>query len=359
MPQAGGSFYSNETVDSAKSHYVTCWPILVRASALWLNEEGFELAAESVAEKDARNSSWFHLLLGLCVEALSTPTADAPVDPVPACLSALAYLFKCSWPCDAIARDEPTCVELLGVMHRILLAYTQRERQSAALLVVRAIVLATVAREERDRVGSDRLDVGKSVVFATLQIAMCVLFRRFPFLKEIGGDDVVATRSRLTGSDDDELAAIVIGLIPAVLELCDAETSVDVLPTVLLIVVNVWKVAVTLATSRALLSSCLQALKTIFTCSLLDDEQSRKQWIELLQSAYFTILDSAEELTSSPDNQTFVNVLVSLGSIHLSAPESVTATEMLIQKSVAIFKSALNSKESQVRKIIPNFSKLT
>eukprot|EP00118_Oscarella_pearsei_P004846 m.21368 g.21368 ORF g.21368 m.21368 type:complete len:1962 (+) comp28164_c0_seq1:139-6024(+) len=351
LPPNGGFFYSNETIDAAKTYYLTCWPVLVQAAALWLYEEGFE--GSSSEEDGGQCSNWFYLLLGLCVEALGTPTADDPVDPVSACLDALVHLFKCSWPCQAIGKESSMCIEVLGVMHRILLAYPQPERQQSALQIVKSVVSASVGASHR--VASGQLEVGKSVVFGALQIAMCLLFQRFPSLKCVNDRTGKHQQQKQRGPSaagnaiSDELAAQVISLIPSVLELCEPEASVEVLPTVLLLVVNIWEEVVEM-NSRVLLSSCLQALTVVFECSLLQDDQCSRKWIDLLQSAYFTMLNAAEKKTASPNSQqTCINVLVSLGTIQLAATETVTATEELIQRCTAIFESAINSTDAQVQ----------
>lgn len=41
LPQEGGAFYHPDTMDTARGHYKRCWPPILYALAIWLNEKGF------------------------------------------------------------------------------------------------------------------------------------------------------------------------------------------------------------------------------------------------------------------------------------------------------------------------------
>lgn len=73
LPHDGGAFYTNDTIDSSRPHYVACWPPILHAAALWLNAGGhlsYNDANEANQDNTANNnpvdsgSDKFHLLFG-------------------------------------------------------------------------------------------------------------------------------------------------------------------------------------------------------------------------------------------------------------------------------------------------------
>ena len=114
LPFDGGAFYSNDTAESARKHYKATWTPILEAAAVWLTYGGgFDNMAESeeVEEADeAANAAVksspedvsrdrFHLLLGVCVEALSNTrsASDLTKDQVLGCLKSLAALLDSPW----------------------------------------------------------------------------------------------------------------------------------------------------------------------------------------------------------------------------------------------------------------------
>lgn len=43
LPHDGGAFYTTDTMESARPHYVESWAPILHAATLWLNARGFEM----------------------------------------------------------------------------------------------------------------------------------------------------------------------------------------------------------------------------------------------------------------------------------------------------------------------------
>lgn len=72
LPHDGGAFYTNDTIDSSRPHYMACWPPILHAAALWLNAGGhnhlnaIEMNNDNLVNNnpgDTGNDK-FHLLFG-------------------------------------------------------------------------------------------------------------------------------------------------------------------------------------------------------------------------------------------------------------------------------------------------------
>lgn len=87
LPHDGGAFYTTDTMESARPHYVESWAPILHAATLWLNARGFEMGDnnqekattnltnnnnhnnnnnnnEATASKTNMNVERFHLLFG-------------------------------------------------------------------------------------------------------------------------------------------------------------------------------------------------------------------------------------------------------------------------------------------------------
>ncbi len=70
LPSDGGTFYTPDTVESARPHYKKAWPPILYAASLWLKESGFtsvdkdDSKPANMQTKDS-DTDRFHLLLGM------------------------------------------------------------------------------------------------------------------------------------------------------------------------------------------------------------------------------------------------------------------------------------------------------
>ena len=264
LPHDGGAFYSNDTIESARLHYLSAWSSILEASAVWLTyDHGFENIheellvttteecqyalsgcenigigqresslvnsqqkgmGEDLSNASTINSNRFHLLLGICMEAMSNTrsAADLTKDQVLACLRSLRALFDSDWARKSVLVDPKDCsspvttilVEICNGLHRTVLTRDETpEIQIRALEVLQLILLCSAERLEcakrrklndlgvpankklpKDSVEmnqlpllgeggeSGKLNPSTSVVFAALEVCFCVLVRYHPEL---------------------------------------------------------------------------------------------------------------------------------------------------------------------------------
>ncbi|GAB6024418.1 hypothetical protein CHUAL_009582 [Chamberlinius hualienensis] len=147
----GGAFYSADTMESARIHYQNSWAPILHAAALWLNNTGFDATDEKSKAKENLNTDWFHLVFGICMEALCSPRSTEPLECVLVCLQALFKLLDSIWSRSIIGEDTQLSVELCNVLHRLLLT---RENPSAQLKVM--VVLGQLMAASKESLAAKR-----------------------------------------------------------------------------------------------------------------------------------------------------------------------------------------------------------
>jgi hypothetical protein len=342
LPFDGGAFYTNDTVEQTRPHYKATWPPILEAACVWLTygrgfdnvrrekkteQEGVEGSsnlglgpANASASKNPEeiNSDRFFLLFGICMEALSNRrSADLTPDEVSSCLKALKALLDNGWTrSEVLAKEHQLLVELCNVLHRTVLT---RDSPSVHLLVmdVLKMVLATAmerleARKKKKRKdlsvpanqleepggeldllgegGDDgHVEPGRSVVFATLEVCLCVLVRHYPDLSpraaNINSVMAIQAKSRLKGrrltDEQCRLVSAALASLAALPGLCSPLGAVTVLPSVLWLLTGVlkeaaWKVVGEDAVAGAAdgqIASALQGLKAIACSPYSSDER--------------------------------------------------------------------------------------
>ncbi|XP_014676647.1 PREDICTED: HEAT repeat-containing protein 5B-like [Priapulus caudatus] len=407
LPPEGGAFYKAETIESTRPLYRDAWYPIVHAAALWLNNGGFENvaaerekvdvegstnlglgAANASATKvpDEINTDRFHLIQGICVEALCSPRTVHPVECVMACLNALHQLLDKPWSRSVIGQDQSLGVELLNVLHRLLLTRELASTQTLVIDVARQVLKTAqehlelakrVKAKEADLPANQDLEsplvgeggesgeivIGKSLVFAFLEVCMCLLVRHMPQLnpalptaappqqqqqprREVA-PPLTPEAQQLVGS-----AVHIMSELPA---LCTPQGSLNVLPTVLILTTGVLKytsprqIEETVAPSTAC-TSALHSLKHLTAHPMARDRSCGDTWVALLRSSLTTILDFAEPdpTTNWPGMDETVTMLA-LAVFIVSSPPEVVCVPILHDKCVNVFREALEAKYHVVR----------
>ncbi|ERE72582.1 HEAT repeat-containing protein 5A [Cricetulus griseus] len=265
LPVEGGAFYTAETSENARLHYHSSWALILHAAALWLTSTGFADPDEGAAN-------------------LSRPDLG---------------------------------IELLNVLHRVILTRESPAIQLASLEVVRQIICAAQEHVKEKRRSAEVDDgaseketlpefgegkdtgglvPGKSLVFATLELCVCILVRQLPELnpKLTGGPRVKAAKPQTLSEEGSKLvtaALVILAELPAV---CSPEGSISILPTILYLAIGVLReTAVKLPGGQlsSTVTASLQALKGILTSPMARAEKSHAAWTSLLQNALATVLD--------------------------------------------------------------------
>lgn len=402
LPPNGGAFYSMDTMDSARPHYRASWPSMVRATALWLDGCGFEGHRNSrmgdAAEDEERtgglgdgceetNVSRFHLVFGICLEALCSPRSMEPLDTVVTCLHSLHTLLDSTWSRSVLGQDTQLCIELCNVLHRLLLT---RECLSAQLLVmdvVRQVVRA--AQEElqarrRQKLremgpanqepkgpdesllmaeGGSEGDIvpGKSLVFAVLEVCLCVLVRQMPSLNPslpvIGTATANSMKNMGHGGLSAHGAALVataLGVMTDMPALCSPAGSVTVLPSILFLLTGTLKETARDGPTSGgeagePVSTALRCLKTLAAAPYTRDERCCAEWAQLLQSALAKVLDITKTGPDKDGKVDEVSMLLAVATFLLNAPPHAVCVPNLRYPCLNLFKQAFESDSVQVR----------
>ncbi|XP_027313510.2 HEAT repeat-containing protein 5A isoform X2 [Anas platyrhynchos] len=399
LPAEGGTFYTAETIENARPHYYNSWALILYATALWLTTTGFIVVdpdegvtnlsrpvtpttmcqdsstRPSVKSPEDVNTDRFHLILGISVEFLCSPRSDAAMENIIACLHALQALFDVPWPRSKIGGDQELGVELLNVLHRLILTRESPDIQLAALEVVRLILFAAQEHVKEKRRSAEVDDgaaeketlpefgegkdtgglvPGKSLVFATLELCVCILVRQLPQLnpKLTCSPAVQSGKHLLLSEDGSRLVSAALVILSDVPAICSPEGSVSVLPTILYLIIGVLKeTAVKLQDGQLPLTvaASLQALKGLLSSPMARAEKSRTAWTDLLRSALVTVLDCWDQVDGLQQQRDEVSLLTAITVFILSSSPEVTTIECLQKRCIEKFKITLDSKDPFVQ----------
>ncbi|NXV60936.1 HTR5A protein, partial [Molothrus ater] len=399
LPAEGGTFYTAETIENARPHYYSSWALILYATALWLTSTGFivvdpdegvtnlsrpvtptTMCQDSstrplVKSPEDVNTDRFHLILGISVEFLCSPGSDAAMENIIACLHALQALFDVPWPRSKIGGDQELGVELLNVLHRLILTRESPDIQLAALEVVRLILFAAQEHVKEKRRSAEVDDgaaeketlpefgegkdtgglvPGKSLVFATLELCVCILVRQLPQLnpKLTCSPAVPPGKHLLLSEDGSRLVAAALVILSDVPAICSPEGSVSVLPTILYLIIGVLKeTAVKLRDGQLPLTvaASLQALKGLLSSPMARAEKSQNAWTNLLRSALVTVLDCWDQVDGLLQELDEISLLTAITVFVMSTSPEVTTVECLQKRCMEKFKTTLDSKDPLVQ----------
>ncbi|XP_032098559.1 HEAT repeat-containing protein 5A [Sapajus apella] len=399
LPAEGGAFYTAETSENAKLHYYNSWALILHATALWLTSTGFVVAdpdegasnlsrpvtptsmcqgsssGATIKSPEDVYTDRFHLILGISVEFLCSLRSDATMESITACLHALQALLDVPWPRSKIGSDQDLGIELLNVLHRVILTRESPSIQLASLEVVRQIICAAQEHVKEKRRSAEVDDgaaeketlpefgegkdtgglvPGKSLVFATLELCVCILVRQLPELnpKLTGSPGVKATKPQMLSEDGSRLvsaALVILSELPAV---CSPEGSISILPTILYLTIGVLReTAVKLPGGQlsSTVAASLQALKGILSSPMAQAEKSHTAWTDLLRSALTTILDFWDPVDETHQELDEVSLLTAITVFILSTSPEVTTIPCLQKRCIDKFKATLDIKDPMVQ----------
>uniref|UniRef100_A0A667XVW1 HEAT repeat-containing protein 5A n=1 Tax=Myripristis murdjan TaxID=586833 RepID=A0A667XVW1_9TELE len=389
LPAAGGSFYTAETVNQARAHYSSSWAPILHATSLWLHSTGFVMSEDGPANlsrpatptsmgqhgsvggaksPEDVSSDRLHLILGISVEFLCSPHSEDQMENITSCLRALQALLDVSWPRAKVGNDQALSVELLSVLHRLMVTREAAAVQLAVLDLVRQIVTAAqehvkekrhsaevddgaAEKETLPEFGEGRdtggLIPGRSLVFAALELCLCVLLRKLPQLSpRLAGSTPAGSVWTLSDSDC-HLVSSALAVLSDLPSICSPEGSVSILPTVLYLLLGVLRELVHLPGLSLLVQASLQALKAVLSSPMSRQEKSRGAWTLLLRSALNTLLGYWEP--GDPGcvvDQ--VSLLTALTVFLLSTAPDVCTVQPLHALSLQRFTAAMDAKDPLV-----------
>ncbi|XP_064221839.1 HEAT repeat-containing protein 5A isoform X6 [Aotus nancymaae] len=312
---------------------------------------------------------------GISVEFLCSLRSDATMESITACLHALQALLDVPWPRSKIGSNQDLGIELLNVLHRVILTRESPSVQLASLEVVMQIICAAQEHVKEKRRSAEVDDgaaeketlpefgegkdtgglvPGKSLVFATLELCVCILVRQLPELnpKLTGSPGVKATKPQMLSEDGSRLvsaALVILSELPAV---CSPEGSISILPTILYLTIGVLReTAVKLPGGQlsSTVAASLQALKGILSSPMAQAEKSHTAWTDLLRSALTTILDCWDPGDETHQELDEVSLLTAITVFILSTSPEVTTIPCLQKRCIDKFKATLEIKDPMVQ----------
>ncbi|TWW78668.1 HEAT repeat-containing protein 5B [Takifugu flavidus] len=308
-----------------------------------------------------------HLMLGVSIEFLCFPRPEEPIEHVMSCLQALTTLLESPCAKIHIASDQLLAVELLNVLHRLLLTRDPPAVQLQVTAVVQETVRAALEHLQRWRShqgkeeegeqeeGGDtgELVPGRSLVFAAMELLVFILVRHIPQLNTRVKESPshVPLRPQRLPEESARLVANTVSILAELPSLCSAAGSMTILPTVLFLITGVLRETAVKAADGSVpvpVSAALQAIKTILTSPLAQEESVQTQWTGLVRSSLASVLEYSQPDESRPDMDE-VSMLTAITLFLLSASTELVGVNVLQKGCLDRFRSALNSSDPWVR----------
>lgn len=305
LPHDGGAFYTPDTINSSKPHYLASWPPILYAASLWLKDEGFQLhlnsnsntknATESSNSSDSSSfetnnnishgslsADRFHMIFGICMEALcSARTSEKPKNVI-SCLQSMYTIFDSQWARRQLVKDKVLTIELCNVLHRQILTSDDLFVQLLCIEILKQSVRASKEQlderrdefleqnknnentdnislqEQIDQMGeggsSGEITPGSSHIYAVLEVCLCLFVRQIPTMNP-GAANTVQFRQDLIAKtalssqsffnklaeDNGRLVASALECVEELTTLCSPKGALAILPTILYITTSIIK----------------------------------------------------------------------------------------------------------------------
>lgn len=387
LPHDGGAFYTNDTKDSSRPHYSASWPPILHAAALWLNADGFRNSLtettidndNSVNNNNNSVSNQFHLLFGICMEALCGTKSSELLESIITCLKALYTLLESNVSKEFIIADKSLAIELCNVLHRLILTRDNHVSQFLCMEILKQVITAAdqqleASKQEKlrnidnpdDSVISDLDFLGEggeigdispenSLVFAILEVCLCLLVRQLPALSPTP-NSIIMNSMRVTRNctESSRLIAAAVSTMENLHKLCSPKGAQLVLPTVLYLTTGVIKEIATkhvdnhnnIANNSAV-QAALHCLKVLATDKYSNDERC-DSWYRLLQSALAKIIDLAKTGIDGNSKIDDVTMMLAIAVFVLHAPSKVVIAPNLQYPCINHFRQCLQSENPTV-----------
>ncbi|XP_008187609.1 HEAT repeat-containing protein 5B isoform X4 [Acyrthosiphon pisum] len=353
LPHEGGAFYTSSTIDSSRSHYKNAWPPILYALSLWLNSEDFKDENTSIT-KELQDK--FYLIFGICTEAICNQRTLENVDNFITCLKSLYTILDSPLARRMMMKNCILAVETLNIMHKLLLTNDSIEVQQTIMNIVKQIVKAAQedlkiknsnSANEKSLGSSTAADVAclgdggqdgvlehdKSIVFATLEVCMCLIVRQIPDMNPT--PLVSSTRKLHSNCLNHNVIAITLNIMAQLPNLCSPSGGVQILPTIAYLITNVLKELgennSSNETSKNKISilAALDAFHVLCKHSFGYHKVSESKWRSLLQSTIAKLID----ISKTGDEGKKLNEITMLSVITvftLHAPPGVMVVQNIL-----------------------------
>ncbi|XP_017090385.2 HEAT repeat-containing protein 5B isoform X3 [Drosophila bipectinata] len=394
LPHDGGAFYTTDTINSSKPHYMTSWPPILYASALWLRDEGFarhldtdEAAAESNNNQITHGSlsaDRFHMIFGICMEALCSMRSSERPRNIISCLRSLHSIFDSDWARRQLVKDRALTIELCHVLHRQILTRDELLVQLLCVEILKQTIRAAredVERKRDDNANSedekrgerlgedDSMQPGSSHVYAVLEVCLCLFVRQIPSMnptRQGSGLQLDFSYAKMAtgtsffsvlGDDNGLLVASGLQCVEQLLDLCTPKGALAILPTVLYMTTSIMKeiankssIDSTILANTSAVKAALQCLRSVCVHKWAKVEETAEEWQQLLQSALATIVDLTKTAGDNEERKVDeVTMLLAIAVFILHTPAAVVATPSLQYPCINHFRQCLQSEHMSVK----------
>lgn len=394
LPHDGGAFYTTDTINSSKPHYMASWPPILYASALWLRDEGFarhldtdETTAESNNNQITHGSlsaDRFHMIFGICMEALCSMRSSERPRNIISCLRSLHSIFDSDWARRQLVKDRALTIELCHVLHRQILTRDELLVQLLCVEILKQTIRAAREDLERkrddnansedekrgERLGEDdSMQPGSSHVYAVLEVCLCLFVRQIPSMnptRQGSGLQLDFSYAKMAtgtsffsvlGDDNGLLVASGLQCVEQLLDLCTPKGALAILPTVLYMTTSIVKeiankssIDSTILANTSAVKAALQCLRSVCVHKWAKVEEASEEWQQLLQSALATIVDLTKTAGDNEERKVDeVTMLLAIAVFILHTPAAVVATPSLQYPCINHFRQCLQSEHMSVK----------
>ncbi|KAH8294799.1 hypothetical protein KR018_003155, partial [Drosophila ironensis] len=394
LPHDGGAFYTTDTINSSKPHYMASWPPILYASALWLRDEGFarhqdtsDAAAESNNNQITHGSlsaDRFHMIFGICMEALCSMRSSERPRNIISCLRSLHSIFDSDWARRQLVKDRALTIELCHVLHRQILTRDELLVQLLCVEIMKQTIRAAREDLERkrddnantedgnggERLGEDdSMQPGSSHVYAVLEVCLCLFVRQIPSMnpsRQGSGLQLDFSYAKMAsgssffsvlGDDNGLLVASGLQCVEQLLDLCTPKGALAILPTVLYMTTSIVKeiankssIDSTILANTSAVKAALQCLRSVCVHKWSKVEEASEEWQQLLQSALATIVDLTKTAGDNEERKVDeVTMLLAIAVFILHTPAAVVATPSLQYPCINHFRQCLQSEHMSVK----------
>lgn len=303
LPHDGGAFYTNDTMNSSKPHYLTAWPSILYAASLWLNSTKFEMNSETehldnAAQQQSStlnnnpighgsiSADRFHLIFGISMEAICSTRSNEKLDSIISCLQSIYTVFDCEWARQQIFVDKSLAVELCNILHRQILTRDSLDVQLLCIEILKRTIQGAkehLDRQRQEKQTSNEADgetdtggeaktetsgpidafegeggengniiPGQSHVYAVLEVCLCLFVRQIPTMNP--STNIKLTTEHLQnqlkisrngtstlGEDNGMLVASALQSLENLTQLCTPQGALQILPTILYLATSIIK----------------------------------------------------------------------------------------------------------------------
>uniref|UniRef100_A0A6B2ELW8 HEAT repeat-containing protein 5A n=1 Tax=Phlebotomus kandelakii TaxID=1109342 RepID=A0A6B2ELW8_9DIPT len=400
LPHDGGAFYTTDTMHSSKPHYMASWPPILYAASLWLNAEGFDLhkdiltannntpSVDDVRNGDNNNSSVishgsisadrFHMIFGICMEAMCSTRSSEKTENIVMCLQSLSTIFDSVWAREQLIGCKSLNIELCNVLHRLILTRDSIEAQLLCMEILKQTLEAAKHAEANVEVNneeepesssteeSDKIIPGQSHIYAVLEVCFCLFVRQIPTMNPMQSARLTVEQMQKQwggnsngiykiSQDSGILISSAIQCLESLTPLCSPEGAIEILPTILYLTTTIVKEIATKSISDTTIlansptiQATLKCLKTVAIDKYAKHEATNEQWCQLMQSALGRLIDMMKtgcEETKLDE----VTMMLAIAVFILNLPAKYIAVASLQYPCINHFHQCLQSEHQVIR----------